>query len=924
MQLTRSLLALAIAGTLTACGGGSDDNKAPVFTNSSYIFSGDEDTVITGAVSASDEDPITYTVVNATSNGVFALNGEGSFTYTPNADFAGQDSATVQASDGSETAQATITFEVAAVNDAPELITTSISVTTSGETTTQLIAEDMDGDTITFDLVEGPENGLITLSSSGEINYIADQLEVISGAFTVSFTDNIIASPIIATIDLKASLATNEDRANFFYSSEVAYTQQSESYKALLDDEGRDEVNTSLAASYFAAGFDAKAESTVDEIDNIRSQAAAYRLSALEMDKRNQLTASADLRAKAEESYNIYLGQKGLDNINGNDAAFYLALNQDYLNAGQQAMASQLTSRIALYAEAVREEDYTTPWGNFVVAYANAARAEVALYLADMTSEQLERATAAVTNFAEIANKSGPSRGSERAKSADLGDAVEMFYLLGANELAKEYLAQHVALYIDANYDENHIVAASTHASTNLLNLFGFSKAPAMFAALYPGADTNIAYNLVADYGFSFGGTNFDLQDAQPFLYSVNIVNGMIDGNSVEEVMGPVEDYYLGGLDVFTMWDFFDATIETSNSDYTLPYAARILSALGYQSEGIDVLNRVSDVISSDSYVQTVGLDALFGLTTYITGRKGCRRLTELQESMGGDAVAQAEVCQTVVDTYYAPDSSAVSTSDVLSTQRDLMTTFNIVGDNDKIATAAANMQTAANSLDDLENRAAEQIDVASYALQLGLFEQSKTSLDLALATLAEMINSDDGEQIATAISLLATDLLLENQMVENSDRYGYMYGVRMSAAQIENYGDFYAGAMTAIITQVQAATTKALLLTEQEQWELMGALVYINHYTDQTQKVAELISNPVNADADKLTLQTAVAQYFALTDDLPGTSVASVDTDHDGLPNFFAADVTQAQIDESGLILDPDSDNDGIEDLEDTTPFGP
>lgn len=924
MQLTRSLLALAIAGTLTACGSGGDSNKAPVFSNSSYTFSGDEDTVITGAVSASDEDPISYTVSNATSNGVFALNSDGSFTYTPNADFSGQDSATVQASDGSEQAQATITFDVAAVNDAPELITTSISVTTSSETTTQLVAEDVDGDTVTFELVDGPDNGHITLSSSGEITYTADQLEVISGTFTVSFTDSNIASPIEASIELKAALVTNEDRANFFYSSDVAYTQQSESYKALLDDEGRDDVNISLAASYFSAGYDTKAESTVEEIDNIRSQATAYRLSALEMDKRNQLDAAADLRAKAEESYNIYIGQKGLYNIDINDAAFYLNLNQDYLNAGQQALASQLTSRIALYAEAVREEEYTSPWGNFVVAHANAARAEVTAYFDTMTTEQLERATEATTQYAELAAKSGPWYGSERVKSADLGDAVEMFYLLGANELAKEYLAQHIALYIDANYDENYVVAASPYASTNLFNILGFAKAPAMFAALYPEAETNVAYDLVIDYGFSFGGTNYDLQDAQPFLYSIEIVNGMIEGGSVEEVMGPVEDYYLGSLDLFTMWDFFDATVETSNSDFTLPYAARILSALGYQSEGIEVLNRVSDVISSESYVQTVGLDDFFGLTTYITGRKGCRRLTELQESMGGDAVAQAEVCQTVVNTYYAPDSADVATTDVLSTQRDLMTTFNIVNDNDSIAAAANNMQTAANSLDSASSRAAEQINVASYALQFGLFEQSKTSLDQALSTLAEMISSEDGDQIASAISLLATDLLLENQMVENSDRYGYVYGTRMSAAQIDNYSDFYAATMTAITAQVQAATTQALTLTEQEQWELMDALVYINHYTDQTTKVAELIANPVNGDADKLALQTAVAQYFALTDDLPGSTVASVDTDHDGLPNFFAADVTQAQIDESGLVLDTDSDNDGIEDLEDPTPFGP
>ena len=49
-----------------------------------------------------------------------ALNADGSFTYTPNADFNGADSFTYTASDGAAASNvATVTITVTGVNDAP-------------------------------------------------------------------------------------------------------------------------------------------------------------------------------------------------------------------------------------------------------------------------------------------------------------------------------------------------------------------------------------------------------------------------------------------------------------------------------------------------------------------------------------------------------------------------------------------------------------------------------------------------------------------------------------------------------------------------------------------------------------------------------------------------------------------------------------
>ena len=89
----------------------TDVNEAPVAAAS--FATGDEDTVISGALTASDVDgnALSFSVVNGPSNGSVTVNANGSFQFTPVADFNGTDSFTFNVSDGSlsDTSTATIT-----------------------------------------------------------------------------------------------------------------------------------------------------------------------------------------------------------------------------------------------------------------------------------------------------------------------------------------------------------------------------------------------------------------------------------------------------------------------------------------------------------------------------------------------------------------------------------------------------------------------------------------------------------------------------------------------------------------------------------------------------------------------------------------------------------------------------------------------
>ncbi len=97
-------------------------NDAPVATDDSV--SGNEDTTISGNVLGNDSDidsgSLTAAVVSAPTFGTLTLNADGSFSYTPNADWNGTDSFTYRANDGTTDSNvATATITVNPVNDAP-------------------------------------------------------------------------------------------------------------------------------------------------------------------------------------------------------------------------------------------------------------------------------------------------------------------------------------------------------------------------------------------------------------------------------------------------------------------------------------------------------------------------------------------------------------------------------------------------------------------------------------------------------------------------------------------------------------------------------------------------------------------------------------------------------------------------------------
>ncbi|MEE3663101.1 tandem-95 repeat protein [Brenneria sp. g21c3] len=167
-------------------------NDAPVTADQAITTA--EDTPISGAISASDVDgdTLSYTVGEAPKNGTLTLDAAtGAYTYTPTANFNGNDSFSVTVSDGNGgTVSSTVSIGVTAVNDAP--VTADQSLTTLEDTPISgaISASDVDGDTLSYTVGEAPKNGTLALdAATGEYTYTPTANFNGNDSFTVTVAD---------------------------------------------------------------------------------------------------------------------------------------------------------------------------------------------------------------------------------------------------------------------------------------------------------------------------------------------------------------------------------------------------------------------------------------------------------------------------------------------------------------------------------------------------------------------------------------------------------------------------------------------------------------------------------------------------------------------------------------------------------------
>jgi len=155
-----------------------------------------------------DGDAVTATLGDDVQHGTLDLQSNGSFTYTPAADFNGTDRFTYTASDGTASSDpATVTITVNPVNDAPVAIDDAYEVAHDTElvvpANTGVLANDtdVDGDALTVTVVTEPAHGTLDLSADGALSYDPDAGYAGSDTFTYAAFDATATSPA-ATVTL--------------------------------------------------------------------------------------------------------------------------------------------------------------------------------------------------------------------------------------------------------------------------------------------------------------------------------------------------------------------------------------------------------------------------------------------------------------------------------------------------------------------------------------------------------------------------------------------------------------------------------------------------------------------------------------------------------------------------------------------------
>ncbi|MBE0497328.1 MAG: tandem-95 repeat protein, partial [Campylobacterales bacterium] len=177
----------------------------------------DEDTTLAHALHVNNPigGTLTYKIIKGSNNGEFGLANDGSFVYTPYANYHGQDSVTLKLTNAyGLSTTATLALVIAPVNDAPEVDVALVSheLINTFEATGKTEAFDVDGDTLTYAVTTQASHGVVTIDAAGVWHYRVQESYsgTDSAIITISDGNGGTVEQTLA-FDIKGYVFTGED-----------------------------------------------------------------------------------------------------------------------------------------------------------------------------------------------------------------------------------------------------------------------------------------------------------------------------------------------------------------------------------------------------------------------------------------------------------------------------------------------------------------------------------------------------------------------------------------------------------------------------------------------------------------------------------------------------------------------------------------
>ena len=169
-------------------------NAAPVAADDNVSTQEDQPVVIDALNNDSDPDGDMLAVMSfdQPANGTVVQNADGTFSYTPNADFNGTDTFSYTVTDGNGgTSTATVQVVVAPANDGPVAMDDKASVDEDGSVKIDVLSNDsdLDGDSLSVTEVGQPANGSVSINADGSVSYTPAEDYNGSDSFTYTISD---------------------------------------------------------------------------------------------------------------------------------------------------------------------------------------------------------------------------------------------------------------------------------------------------------------------------------------------------------------------------------------------------------------------------------------------------------------------------------------------------------------------------------------------------------------------------------------------------------------------------------------------------------------------------------------------------------------------------------------------------------------